>query len=108
VATTGPDLTKVFKALGNRRRRAVFQVIWRAGSGERAHGKRDAQGGCTVGAIATKTGMPQPSVSLYLQRLSEAGLVTTTRTHRSVVCTVNPDALAAIAAWARDPGRERL
>jgi hypothetical protein len=52
--------------------------------------------------------MPQPSVSLYLQRLSEAGLVRTTRTHRSVVCTIVPEALAAIVAWARDPGRERM
>ncbi len=108
MATIGPDLTKVFKALGNRRRRAVFQVIWRAGSGERAHGKRGAHGGCTVGEIAAKTGMPQPSVSLYLQRLTEAGLVRTERAHRSVVCTVDPDALAALIAWARDPGRERM
>lgn len=108
MATAGLDLTKVFKALGNQRRRAVFQVIWRSGSGERAGGRRGAQGGCTVGEIAVRTGMPQPSVSLYLQRLSEAGLVRTMRLHRSVVCTVNPEALAAVIAWARDPGRERL
>jgi DNA-binding transcriptional ArsR family regulator len=103
VAINASELTKVFKALGNQRRRAVFQVIWRAGSGERAGTKR----GCTVGEIAAKTGMPQPSVSLYLQRLTEAGLVVTRRLHRSVMCTINPEMLASIAAWARDPGRER-
>lgn len=104
MAISASELTKVFKALGNQRRRAVFQVVWRAGSGERAGVKR----GCTVGEIATRTGMPQPSVSLYLQRLTEAGLVATRRSHRSVVCTINPEVLAAIAAWAREPGRERL
>jgi DNA-binding transcriptional ArsR family regulator len=107
VATTGPDLSKVFKALGNQRRRVVFQVIWKAGSGERTGGKR-ARGGCTVGEIAARTGMPQPSVSLDLQRLTEAGLGRTERRHRSVVCTIDADALAAIMAWARDPGREKL
>jgi DNA-binding transcriptional ArsR family regulator len=103
VAIGSTELTKIFKALGNQRRRAVFQVIWRAGSGERGGAKR----GCTVGEIAARTAMPQPSVSLYLQRLTEAGLVVTRRQHRSVVCTVNPEALAAVGAWARDPGRER-
>lgn len=96
------DLTKIFKALGNRRRREVFQVIWKAG------GRREKGRSCTVGEIAAHTGMPQPSVSLYLQRLTEAGLVRTTRTQRSVVCQVNPAALRALGMWARDPGCERF
>lgn len=97
------DLTKVFKALGNRRRRAVFQAIWKAGPGER-RGRR--RGGITVGEVADRLGYPQPTVSLYLQRLVEAGLVRTTRTERTVVCEVEPAALRAIADFARDPASE--
>ena len=95
------DLSKIFKALGNRRRRAVFQAVWKAGSGER-HGAGRARG-VTVGEVARRAGLPQPTVSLYLQRLVEAGLVQTARAERTVLCTVVPAALEAIASFARNP-----
>jgi DNA-binding transcriptional ArsR family regulator len=95
------DLTKLFKALGNRRRRAVFQAVWK-GSGER-HGAGRSRG-VSVGEVARRTGLPQPTVSLYLQRLVEAGLVRTGRAERAVLCTVEPAALEAIARFARNPG----
>ena len=93
------NLDKAFKALGNPRRRAVFECVWnRRGSGER--GARRG-GGVTVGEVARKLGFPQPTVSLYLQRLAEAGLITMTRRQREVYCAAEPSALKAIAAYTR-------
>ena len=93
------ELSKAFKALGNPRRRAVFECVWKTrGSGER--GARRS-GGVTVGEVARKLGFPQPTVSLYLQRLADAGLITMTRRQREVYCAAEPAALKAIAAYTK-------
>jgi DNA-binding transcriptional ArsR family regulator len=55
----------------------------------------------TVGEVARMLGYPQPTVSLYLQRLADAGLITMTRVKREVYCAPAPSALKAIAAYTR-------
>ena len=90
------DLNRAFKALGNPRRRAVFELVRKRGSGER--GARRA-GGMTVGEVARKSGFPQPTVSLYLQRLADAGLIRTSRSRREVFCVVDPAALEALSEY---------
>jgi DNA-binding transcriptional ArsR family regulator len=90
------DPSRAFKALGNPRRRAVFETVWKRGSGER--GARRS-GGVTVGEVARLSGYPQPTVSLYLQKLADAGLIRMTRRKREVFCEIEPPALRSLAKW---------
>ena len=53
----------------------------------------------TVGEVARLSGYPQPTVSLYLQKLADAGLIRMTRNRREVFCAVEPAGIKSLSRW---------
>lgn len=90
-----PALTRLFKALSNPRRRAIYQIICRP---EGRRGK-----GMPLERIRRLTGMKQPVVSHHVARLTAAGLVRRRKEGWRVYCTPDPAARKLLARFARGP-----
>jgi len=84
--TTAAD--KLFKALADPTRRAIYERIARGG----------AQ---TVHAITDRSGVSQPAVSKHLGVLKRAGLVADERSGRETRYSAKPNGLAPIIDWAK-------
>ena len=76
---------KVFKALGNPHRLAIFRRLVQAG---------DAP--VSVGELGADTDLAPSTVSHHLKELSAAGLITAQRQGQRIDCRVEPSALAAL------------
>jgi len=70
------------KGLGNENRFTILQVLMKKPS--------------TVGEIAKKVRLPQPSVSQHLKVLKEARLVGNTRRGQEILYTVNASFMASL------------
>jgi ArsR family transcriptional regulator, arsenate/arsenite/antimonite-responsive transcriptional repressor len=97
------QLAKIFKALSNEQRLRIFRMLceWQAKS---ATGQiEDPCAG--VERCFTRTccsiALSPSTVSHHFKELQNAGLITTSRNGQTFLCTVNADALAAIAEFAQ-------
>ena len=97
------QLAKIFKALSNEQRLRIFRMLceWQAKS---ASGQiEDPCAG--VERCFTRTccsiSLSPSTVSHHFKELQNAGLITTSRNGQTFLCTVNADALAAIADFAQ-------
>jgi DNA-binding transcriptional ArsR family regulator len=77
---------KVFKALADPTRRAIFERLTREGSQ-------------TVGALTDQAGVSQPAVSKHLRLLKHAKLVKARQQGRETHYSAQPLALAPIKDW---------
>jgi DNA-binding transcriptional ArsR family regulator len=88
-------VTSVLKALSNPNRMRVYQVICR-----RTGARRD---GLTIERICKHTGMKQPAVSHHVANLTQAGLIVRTKSKWWVHCAPDPEGLALLRRFARNP-----
>jgi DNA-binding transcriptional ArsR family regulator len=77
--------TKIFHALGDPSRRAIFESL--------LHGE------ATVKDITAHFAISQPAVSQHLAILKDAGLVTSRRAGRNVYYQVAPDGMQPLIDW---------
>ncbi len=82
---------RVFKALADPTRRAIFERLTRGGE----H---------TVHALTERAGVSQPMVSKHLLALKRARLVQSRRKGRETHYLSRPQALAPLADWMKDYG----
>ena len=75
-------------ALAQDNRLDVFRLLVQAGPG-----------GMPAGAIATKLGVPNNTLSFHLERLHAAGLVTSDRQGRNIIYAANYSAMNALLAY---------
>jgi DNA-binding transcriptional ArsR family regulator len=78
----------LFKALGDRTRRAIFEQLCREGEQ-------------TVRALTAQAGVSQPAVSKHLGVLRRAGLVLDRQDGRQTHYSARAGALAPLSAWTR-------
>lgn len=78
-------LDAAFAALANPTRRAILDRL--------------ADGEATVNDLAEPFDMSLPAISKHIRVLENAGLISRGRTAQFRPCTLNPDALKAVASW---------
>jgi DNA-binding transcriptional ArsR family regulator len=79
------NLDYLFTALGDPTRRAILSRL--------------ARGQATVSELAEPHQMALPSFLAHLQKLEEAGLVTSTKLGRTRFCNLSPDGLVPAQDW---------
>jgi DNA-binding transcriptional ArsR family regulator len=92
-STEADRLTRMLKALAHPNRLRLFEEIRKAGetlmSGH----------GCLLGQIVQKLQVGAPTVSHHLKELVNAGLVSTERQGKYVLCRVDVTAIDRLAAF---------
>ena len=83
--TTSPIENKVFQALADPSRRAIFESLTR--------------GEAPVRDITARFSISQPAVSQHLAHLKDAGLVIGQKRGRSVYYRVRPEGLKPLIDW---------
>jgi DNA-binding transcriptional ArsR family regulator len=88
------DPTKLFKALSNEHRLAIFQYL-------RRHDLScdDPDAGCTVGEIAKRYDLALSTVSHHLKELKEADLIRCEQRGQYTYCVVNPEQVEALRGF---------
>lgn len=79
------NLDHLFTALGDPTRRAILNRL--------------AQGQASVSELAAPHDMALPSFMGHIQKLEDAGLITSTKQGRTRVCAMAPDALTPAQDW---------
>ena len=93
------DLSKVFRALGDPSRLAIFQLVrecCREDTGRSADDLRNS-----VSEIAAQFNLSLSTVSHHLKELRHAGLIRCERKGQHIFCSVDPDILGLIDQFAR-------
>lgn len=92
------DLSRVFKALGDPTRLAIFEMV-RASCGTEALSARELAN--SVSEIAGQFDVSLSTVSHHLKELRNAGLVRCERRGQHVFCSIDPEALALLERFAK-------
>jgi DNA-binding transcriptional ArsR family regulator len=79
-------LDSTFSALSDSTRRSILARL-------------NESGGLTVNEVAKPFTMSLPAVIKHLDVLTDAGLITRTRTGRTVTCRIRPEPMADAMAW---------
>ena len=103
-ARPATDYALLFKALGDPTRLHIFEFLRRCGGpvALEENGAVRPVTGPTVGEICCHvTGAERitSTISFHLKELRLAGLITAERRGKNMVCAVNPDTVAALAAY---------
>lgn len=93
-ARPAPNLARVFKALGDPTRLAIFDLIRSNADAEVGHTSRDLAN--TVSHIASQFDVSLSTVSHHLKELRGAGLIRCERRGQSIYCTVETAVLADV------------
>jgi DNA-binding transcriptional ArsR family regulator len=93
-ARPAPDLARVFKALGDPTRLAIFALIRSHADTEAGHTSSDLAN--TVSQIASQFDVSLSTVSHHLKELRGAGLIRCERRGQSIYCSVETAVLADV------------
>ncbi len=101
---TNDDLPTIFKALGDPTRLRIFEFLRDCCCPVAVEETGDVRPvvGPTVGEVCCQvTGMEKitSSVSFHLKELRQAGLITMERRGKNMICSVNQDTVAKLAAY---------
>jgi ArsR family transcriptional regulator len=97
--TRAEDLARVFRALGDPSRLAIYELV-RACSTDR-EGHTTAELRNSVSEIAKQFDLSLSTVSHHLKELRNAGLIRCERRGQHIFCSANPDALGDIELFLR-------
>jgi ArsR family transcriptional regulator len=97
------NLARIFKALGNEQRLALFTMIHRMGTEGAVSPGKAPEPCCPVRGAFTAAcrcmGLARSTISHHFKELQRAGLITCTREGQGYLCQVNPEALEAVRAF---------
>ncbi len=96
-ARPAADLARVFKALGDPTRLAIFELIRSHADAEVGHTSSDLAN--TVSQIASQFEVSLSTVSHHLKELRGAGLIRCERRGQSIYCTVETAVLADVGRF---------
>jgi DNA-binding transcriptional ArsR family regulator len=97
--TRTTDLAAIFRALGDPSRLAIYELIRDCCGGESDHSAGDLRQ--SVSEIAKRFDLSLSTVSHHLRELRLAGLIRCERRGQHILCSVDPDALAAVDQFLR-------
>ncbi|MCA9986782.1 MAG: winged helix-turn-helix transcriptional regulator [Anaerolineales bacterium] len=83
--TTATVADKVFQALADPSRRAIFETL--------------TQGEAGVNELTARFAISQPAVSQHLAQLKNAGLVTNRRDGRRIIYRLEPEGMKPLIDW---------
>src|SRR5262245_45601816 len=89
---------RIFKALADPSRRAIFETLARWGSEGSADGKRN-RGEAAVKDLTARFNISQPAISQHLAALKQAGLVHDRREGRCAYYRVDPRGIKPLIDW---------
>jgi DNA-binding transcriptional ArsR family regulator len=96
------DLARIFRALGDPSRLAIFEVVRAACTDDSAHSSEELRNSVTE--IAREFDLSLSTVSHHLKELRTAGLIRCERRGQHIFCSVNPDVLQVVDRFLRGIG----
>ena len=93
------DLAKIFRALGDPSRLAIFEVVRRACVDDSAHSSEELRNSVTE--IAREFDLSLSTVSHHLKELRNAGLIRCERRGQHIFCSTNPESLGVVDRFLR-------
>jgi Predicted transcriptional regulators len=97
VETRTRDLAKIFRALGDPSRLAIFELVRDCCNEDLGHSTDDLRN--SVSEIAKQFDLSLSTVSHHLKELREAGLIRCERQGQHIFCSVDPDILADVGRF---------
>jgi DNA-binding transcriptional ArsR family regulator len=95
------DLAKVFKALGDPTRFAIFELVRDCGN---PGGCSDEEAGDSLSQIAERFHLSLSTVSHHVKELRNAGIISCEKRGQRLYCRVEPDVLRELEQFARSTG----
>jgi DNA-binding transcriptional ArsR family regulator len=93
------DLARIFRALGDPSRLAIFEVIRRGCADGEGHSDEELRR--NIGEIAGEFHLSLSTVSHHIKELRNAGLIRCERRGQQIFCSTDPDALAVADRFLR-------
>jgi ArsR family transcriptional regulator len=97
--TRNRDLAKIFRALGDPSRLAIFEIVRECCEEDSGHSTADLRS--SVSEIASQFDLSLSTVSHHLKELRNAGLITCERRGQHIFCSVDPSVLADVEVFLR-------
>jgi DNA-binding transcriptional ArsR family regulator len=82
------DLARIFRALGDSSRLAIYEVIRQGCADGQAHSDEEMRR--NIGEIAAEFNLSLSTVSHHIKELRTAGLISCERRGQRIFCSVNP------------------
>ena len=92
------DLSKIFKALGDPTRFAIFELVRDCGSSE---GCSEEEASDSLSQIAERFHLSLSTVSHHVKELRSSGLITCEKRGQRLYCWVDPEVLRELEQYAR-------
>ncbi len=92
-----PDLARIFKALGDPTRLAIFELVRDCGHPD---GCSEDEAGDNLTQIAERFHLSLSTVSHHVKELRTAGLITCEKRGQRLYCWVEPDVLRQLETFA--------
>jgi DNA-binding transcriptional ArsR family regulator len=96
-AATSEHLVRVFRALGDPTRLAIFQAVRRATAACDGCSPDEVQNG--ISQIASSFDLSLSTVSHHIRELRMAGLLRCERHGQTIRCSIDPEVLAEVARF---------
>jgi ArsR family transcriptional regulator len=100
--TQSQDLAKIFRALGDPSRLAIFELVRDCCGEDSPHSTTDLRNSVTE--IAKRFDLSLSTVSHHLKELRTAGLIRCERRGQHILCSVDSEALALVERFLRSSG----
>jgi DNA-binding transcriptional ArsR family regulator len=97
------DLAKIFRALGDPSRLAIFELVRDCCSADSPHSADDLRS--SVSEIAKQFNLSLSTVSHHLKELRTAGLIRCERQGQHIFCSVDPEALGIVEQFLQGADR---
>jgi DNA-binding transcriptional ArsR family regulator len=91
------DLARVFKALGDPTRLAIFELV--RANVDPLEGHSDGEIENSISQIASRFDVSLSTVSHHIKELRQAGLIRCERRGQSIYCSVEPDVLEEVGRF---------
>jgi ArsR family transcriptional regulator len=96
-----PDISRIFKALGDPTRLAIFELVRDCG---RPDGCTEDEASDNLSQIAERFHLSLSTVSHHVKELRAAGLITCEKRGQRLYCWVEPDVLRQLEQFAKGDG----
>jgi DNA-binding transcriptional ArsR family regulator len=101
--TRTQDLARIFRALGDPSRLAIFELVRESCQEDSGHSAADLRN--SVSEIAKQFDLSLSTVSHHLKELRTAGLIRCERHGQHIFCSIDPDVLADVERFLDSTGR---
>ena len=95
------DLARVFKALGDPTRLAIYEIVREGADPREGHSSTEIEH--SISQIAARFDLTLSTVSHHIKELRGAGLIRCERHGQSIFCSAEPDVLEEVQSFLARP-----